>query len=149
MAGALADFVNLPIDFAPQVLGRQIRRRLGQQVKNAAPLIAEFSHIVENGDLSQPGARALSSQLQEGPSEMIEQGETSEEQGERGQPPSQTEQSPRKKAKLVQQVGFQKTPEQFFEDAMKIQHPMAPQSLLPEVLKGAIMQNLTTEPWYN
>ena len=29
---------------------------------------------------------------------------------------------------------------------MKIQHLMAPQSLLPEVLKGAIMQNLTTEP---
>ena len=77
---------------------------------------------------------------------MIEQDETSEEHGEPSQPPSQTEQPPLKEAKLVQQVGFQKTPEQFFEDARKIQHPMAPQALLPEVLKGAIMQNLTTEP---
>ena len=142
----LADFIDLPRGFTQQVLGRQIRRRLGQHVKHGAPLVAEFSYIVENGDLSQPGARALSSQLHGLSSEMIEQNEMSEEQEGPVQPPPETEQSPPKKAKLVQQVGFQRTPEQFFEDAMKTQHPMAPQSLLPEVLKGAIMENLTREP---
>ena len=42
MATALADFVNLPIDFARQVLSRQIRRRLGH-VTNVAPLVSLFS----------------------------------------------------------------------------------------------------------
>ena len=36
MAAALADVVNLPIHFARQVLGRQIRRRLGQHVKKCS-----------------------------------------------------------------------------------------------------------------
>ena len=72
----------LSLKIAPSNLGKQTNQ-LGQHVKNAAPLVAEFSHIVENGDLSQPGARALSFQLQRRPSEMIEQGETSEEQEDR------------------------------------------------------------------
>ena len=54
--------------------------------------------------------------------------------------------SPSKKPKIVQQVGIQKTPQQFFSDARNVQHPMSPQKLLPEVMKKAIMDNLTKDP---
>ena len=41
---------------------------------------------------------------------------------------------------------MQKTPLEFLEQAKKIEHPMSPVKVIPEVLKQAIFDNLTRDP---
>ena len=48
-----------------------------------------------------------------------------------------------KRAKKMYKVGVQHTPQQFFELAKTLTHPMTPEHSLPEVLKEAIHKNLT------
>jgi len=131
MADLLADAVDLPRPPIQAKTSRTSRRILGHHVKQAPPLVPEFSSFLEMTEPpTQPNHRCLTSHIQ----------------GENTESREQDLEQPEKKAKKAYRVGVQQEPEQFLRAATRIDHPMSPQNVLPEPLKAAIFDNLTMDP---
>ena len=110
---------------------RASRRALGQHVKQAPPLVPEFSTIIEAENPPNHSSHRLL---------------TSHEQGEQAEMGTAAADRNHKKAKKTFRIGVQQEPEHFLEAAKSVQHPMSPQRVLPNVLKAAIFDNLTMDP---
>jgi len=133
MADLLATQVNLPADACFLSQSKQARHVLGQHVKQPPPLVPEFSRIIEvDAQPTQPGYKLLTSQIQ-GESPEMGYTDTSKEAGS-------------KRVKKSFRVGVQKSPQEFFQEAKQVQHPMNPSKALPEVVRTAIFDNLTMDP---
>ena len=144
MADLLAQAVDLPrppIQAKPSSTSRRI---LAHHVKQAPPLVPEFSSFLEMMQPpTQPNHKCLTSHIRGENTESQQQDlELPENNGSQKQDLEQ----PEKKAKKAYRVGVQQEPEQFLQAATKIDHPMSPQNVLPETLKAAIFDNLTMDP---
>ena len=105
-------------------------------MKRAPPLVSEFREILHLDSVpSDHSCKVLTSQYTGEQSEMYKQSDTVDTNTEG--------QNPTKRAKKMYKVGVQHTPQQFFELAKTLTHPMTPEHSLPEVLKEAIHKNLT------
>jgi len=142
MADLLAEAVQLPRPPFMSTTSATSRRIKGHHVKQAPPLVPEFSQFLElTHEPKQPNHKCLASHIR---------GENTESQQQQDQ--SQVEESPSqvehvdKKAKRTYRVGVQQEPQDFLRAATHIDHPMSPQKVLPDPLKVALFDNLTMDP---
>ena len=132
MLGEAANLQRPPVQESASATSRHV---LGNHVKQAKPLVPEFSSFLDlDHGPTQPNHKLLTSHLQ---------GENTESH-ESSQPKS--DEPAEKKTKKTYRVGVQQEPKDFLEAAKKIQHPMSPQKVLPEPMKTALFDNLTMDP---
>ena len=144
MADLLGAKVNLAMPPMSASSSRASRRTMGNHVKQAPPLVPEFSAIVEMpNEPNAPGFRILTSQLQGQTTEM----ETHEIPSEQNDDVArQAQDCNRKRPRKMFRVGIQHEPQDFLTAAKEVPHPMAPQRVLPDAIKVALFDNLTMDP---
>ena len=133
MSDLLGSYIDLP-QVKELNATQAARRGLGTFVKKSPPLVTEFSQIYQSYSLpNNPGHKCLGSQLR---------GENAETNSGETDPQEQMDHVD-KKAKKLLKIGVQKTPYEFLQDAIRVNHPMSPQLILPKVMKKAIVDNLS------
>ena len=133
MADLLGSYINLP-QVKELTATQAARRGLGTFVKKSPPLVTEFSQFYQSFSMpNTPGHKCLGSQLQ-GDNAETNSGDTD---------PQEQMDHVDKKAKKLFRIGVQKTPYEFLQDAIRVNHPMSPQLILPGVMKKAIVDNLS------
>ena len=106
---------------------KQSKHALGQQTTSAKPLVPEFSHFhFSEKQCNIDGYRLLASPLP---------GDTTADL------PKET-----KKMRKTFKYGVQWEPQDFLEKAKDVQHPKNPHKSLPDVLKEALFQGLSSDP---
>ena len=143
MADLLAEAVELPRPPCTSTTSSTSRRILGQHVKQAPPLVPEFSTFLElTQEPKQPNHKCLASHVTGENTESQQQ----QDQDQPSHAQADSQEQINKKARRIYRVGVQQEPQDFLKAATEIDHPMSPQKVLPDPLKLALFDNLTMDP---
>lgn len=103
---------------------QQTRHSLGNQTIKSKPLVPEFQQFIHTEcEIATPGHKLLASPLPGG---------------------TNTEMPASKRVRKTFKYGVQWRPEEFLEQAKLTSHPRSPQKMLPDYMKEAMFQVLTT-----